>query len=67
MGMMLGGHMKANDMLTVFQRHASSSELKSLFADGQSTVVAHLRHAKELVKKLESRPNDPRPMDEDRK
>ncbi len=53
MGMMVGEHMKANDMLTVFQRHASS-DLKNVLAEGQSTVIAHLRHAKSLVKKLDT-------------
>jgi len=52
MGAMVGAHMKANDMLTVFQRH-SSSQLKSVLADGQKTVAAHLQHAKDLSKKLD--------------
>ena len=53
-GMALGGHMKTNDMLTVFQRHASS-DLKSVLAEGQKTVQAHLQHAKDLCKSLEGK------------
>jgi len=53
-GMALGAHMKVNDQLTVFQRHASP-ELRSVFAEGQKTVQAHLEHAKQLAKKLEGK------------
>ena len=52
MGMMVGEHMKANDMLTVFQRHASGS-LKNVLSEGQSTVSTHLDQAKEIKRKLE--------------
>jgi putative membrane protein len=52
-GMAIGGHMKMNDEMTVFQKHASS-ELRTVIADGQRTVKAHLDHAKELAKKMES-------------
>ena len=55
MGMALGAHMKVNDMLTVFQRHASANDFKDTLRSGQQTVAAHLQHAKELVKKLEGR------------
>ena len=53
-GMAVGAHMKTNDMLTVFQRHASS-DLKFVLAEGQKTVQAHLQHAKELCKNLEGK------------
>jgi|SRR5688572_19031111 len=53
-GMAVGGHMKTNDMLTVFQRHASS-DLKFVLAEGQKTVQAHLQHAKDLCKSLEGK------------
>jgi predicted outer membrane protein len=57
-GMAIGEHMKANDMMTVFQRHASS-ELRTAIADDQRTVKAHLDHAKELMKKLEGATSTP--------
>ncbi|MEO6709215.1 MAG: DUF4142 domain-containing protein [Planctomycetota bacterium] len=53
-GMALGGHMHTNDMLTVFQRHASSS-LKPVLSDAQGTVTKHLQEAKDLMKKLEGK------------
>jgi predicted outer membrane protein len=54
MGMAIGCHMKANDMLTVFQRHASP-EFKNVLVEGQRTVKMHLADAKTLAKKLEGR------------
>jgi predicted outer membrane protein len=54
MGMAVGAHMKANDMLTVFQQHASSS-LKPVLSEGQKTVATHLQHAKDLAKKMETK------------
>lgn len=52
MGMMIGAHNKANDMLTVFQRH-STSELKTVLGEGQKTVATHLQHAKDIAKRLD--------------
>jgi predicted outer membrane protein len=51
-GMAIGAHMKVNDQLTVFQRHASA-DLRNAMAEGQKTVQMHLEHAKQLAKKLE--------------
>jgi predicted outer membrane protein len=69
-GMMIGDHMKANDMLTVFQRHASS-DLASVFSEGQTTVKMHLDHAKEIAHRLEggaeARLDDTRKMGDDKK
>lgn len=65
MDMMVAEHMKGNDMLTVFQRHASG-ELKTAFAEGQRTVAMHLEHAKDICKKLESRSNDDKRSDDKR-
>ncbi|HTF90885.1 MAG TPA: DUF4142 domain-containing protein [Planctomycetota bacterium] len=53
-GMAVGGHMHTSDMLTVFQRHASSS-LKPVLSDAQGTVTKHLQEAKDLMKKLEGK------------
>jgi len=58
-GMAIGSHMGANDMLTVFQRHASPS-LAPVLADSQRVVATHLQHAKELAKKLEGKPAETR-------
>jgi len=52
MTMMVAEHMRAKDMLTVFQRHVSG-ELRSALEEGQRTVETHLRHAQELCKQLE--------------
>ncbi len=52
MGMMVGAHMKAKDMLTVFQRHASS-RLDPVLAEGQKTIATHLQRAKDLSEKLQ--------------
>ncbi len=52
MGMAVGGHMKVNDMMVVFQRHATG-DLKNVIMEGQKTVEMHLQHAKELSKKLQ--------------
>jgi putative membrane protein len=54
MGMMVGEHSKVNDMLTVFQRHASG-ELKNVLAEGQKTVQAHLQHARSLKEKVDGK------------
>jgi putative membrane protein len=54
MGMMVGAHMKAKDMLTVFERHASPS-LKSVLADAQTTVTKHLESAKSIARKLDGK------------
>ena len=51
-GMAIGQHMGTNDMLTVFQRHASSA-LKPVLTDGQRIVQSHLQEAKDLAKRLE--------------
>jgi predicted outer membrane protein len=51
-GMALGGHMKANDVLTVFGKHASG-ELKNVISEEQKTVQADLERAKDLAKKLD--------------
>ena len=52
MGAMVAGHMHANDMLTVFQRHASP-ELKNVLGEAQRTVAAHLQQAKDISKRLD--------------
>jgi predicted outer membrane protein len=52
MGMMIGGHMKANDQLVVFQRYASSP-LENVFSEGQRKVSMHLDQAKEIGKRIE--------------
>ena len=48
------GHVQANDMLTVFQRHASG-KLKTTLTDSQKVVATHMQHAKELCKKLDEK------------
>jgi putative membrane protein len=53
MGMAVGAHMKANDELTVFQRHASTT-LKPVLSESQRVVASHLEDAKSLAKKLET-------------
>jgi predicted outer membrane protein len=53
MGMAIGMHTGMNDMLTVFQNHASS-ELRTALADAQRTVQMHLEQAKQIAKRLES-------------
>jgi predicted outer membrane protein len=45
-------HTKTNDMLTVFQQHASAS-LKPALSEAQNKVAAHLQHAKDISKRLE--------------
>lgn len=52
MGMAVGMHMGMNDLLTVFQNHASG-ELKTALADAQRTVQQHLEEAKQIAKRLE--------------
>jgi predicted outer membrane protein len=52
MGMAVGMHMAMNDLLTVFQNHASG-ELKIAFADAQRVVQQHLNEAKQISKRLE--------------
>jgi len=54
MGMAIGGHMHANDMLTVFQSRASSS-LKPILSEGQKVVTEHLQHAKDIAKRMEDK------------
>jgi predicted outer membrane protein len=51
-GSVIGAHMGAKDMLTVFQRHASPT-LKPVLMDAQQIVSSHLEHAKELAKSME--------------
>lgn len=51
-GMALGAHMKANDAMTVFQRHASSN-LAIEIGKSQRMVASHLEEAKGLAKRLE--------------
>jgi predicted outer membrane protein len=58
LGMAIGGHMKVNDLLTVFQRHASS-DLKTILAEGQKTVEMHLAQAKEIAKRTMSTAGTP--------
>jgi predicted outer membrane protein len=52
-GMAIAAHAMVNDELTVFSRHASSN-LRTVFQEGQPTVQAHLDHAKNLIKTLDS-------------
>jgi len=52
MGMMVGEHMKANDMLIVFQRHASG-QLRSVLSDAQSSVSTNFDKAKDLFRKFD--------------
>jgi predicted outer membrane protein len=58
-GMMVGAHAANNDMLTVFQRHASM-ELKAVFADMQTKLAAHSSTAKELAQRLMRKANPAR-------
>jgi predicted outer membrane protein len=51
-GMALGAHMKANDAMTVFQRHASA-DLAIEIGKAQRMVASHLEQAKGLAKRLE--------------
>lgn len=52
MGFQVMAHMKTNDELTVFQRHATDP-LKGLLAECQKSVQSHLDEAKSLAKKLD--------------
>jgi len=54
-GMAYGGHMKANDMLVVFQRHATGDFKQKLDA-ARSTVSMHMDQAKELMRKFAGKP-----------
>jgi predicted outer membrane protein len=58
-GMMVGAHAANNDMLTVFQRHASV-ELKAVLADVQTKVASHSSVAKELAQRLMRKANPAR-------
>jgi predicted outer membrane protein len=51
-GMAIGAHMKANDAMTVFQRHAST-DLAIEIGKAQRMVASHLEQAKALGKRLE--------------
>jgi predicted outer membrane protein len=51
-GMSVGMHMAMNDLLTVFQNHASG-ELRTTLAEAQRTVQMHLQEAKQISKRLE--------------
>lgn len=51
MDMMVGAHMKMDDMLTVFDRHASG-ELKSVIDQAQGKVQSHLQKAQDIAKKV---------------
>lgn len=50
--MMVGSHSMSNDMLIVFQRHATP-ELAAVLADAQAKIGVHLSKAKELAQRLE--------------
>jgi len=52
-GMQIGAHQHAVDALTVFRRHASD-QLGRTIDEGLPVVQAHLEHAKQLMKRLES-------------
>jgi len=52
-GMQIGAHQHAVDTLTVFRRH-SSDQLGRTIDEGLPVVQAHLEHAKQLMKQLES-------------
>jgi predicted outer membrane protein len=52
MGMQLGAHMKAVDMLEVFRNYASPS-LRPAIEEALPTVQMHLQHAKDIAKKTE--------------
>jgi predicted outer membrane protein len=52
-GMQIGAHQHAVDMLTVFRRH-SSDQLGKTIDEGLPVVQAHLEHAKQLMKQMES-------------
>lgn len=58
-GMAIGGHMKANDMMTVFQRHASSG-LKTAINEGQKAIAMHLEMAKDIAEKMKTDVQDAR-------
>jgi predicted outer membrane protein len=51
-GMAIAGHMQSDDMLTVFERHASG-ELKSTIQEARRTVKQHLQAAKDLAVQIE--------------
>ena len=53
MHMAVGMHTGMNDMLTVFQNHASG-ELRAALADAQSAVQMHLEQAKQIAKRLDN-------------
>ena len=50
--MMVGSHSMSNDMLVVFQRHATP-ELAAVLAAAQAKTTAHLTMAKDLAQRLE--------------
>jgi len=51
--MLVASHSMCNDMLMVFQQHASPA-FKTVLGDGQKTVAAHLQSAKAHCEKLQS-------------
>ncbi len=54
MGMAVVGHMRANDMLTVFQEHGSS-QLDTVLVEGQKMITTHLQKAKDGARKIEDK------------
>ncbi|MBA4017874.1 MAG: hypothetical protein C0483_11920 [Pirellula sp.] len=52
-GQQIGAHLHAIDAMRVAQNHASP-ELRQTLDQGVQTASAHLQHAKDLMKKLES-------------
>lgn len=53
-GMVIGSHLGAVDLLTVLERHASSS-LKGALASAEQAVAGHLEHARTLAHELEGK------------
>lgn len=54
MGMALMGHLKANDVFTVFTKHATG-DLQAALKEGQKTVQGHLQEARTLSEKFEKK------------
>ena len=54
MGLAVVGHMRAHDMLTVFQEYASDP-LDEVLGEGQETIGTHLQKAKDGARKLEGK------------
>ena len=52
MNLAVAAHMRTNDTLTVFERHASG-EVRNVLSEGKRKVESHLERAKDLCKRFE--------------